>query len=160
MNITQTEIKNRFPLPIRVEKIDGSWKTIAPFCYVMHSGGVVWINSGFKTDFASTPRIIWSLYPPTSDKYIRQALTHDGLYASELKKRNECDWIFLESMQDGDVNWFDRNVFYSAVRTAGWSVWKEHTAKSITEALSYVEIISLPVLCERINPGLLAGEVV
>lgn len=78
------------------------------------------IPAGFKTDFASVPRIFWAFISPT-DEFIRiPALIHDFMYRTSKYPRIICDKIFLEKMLS-----FDKSVFikaylaYFAVRLFG-----------------------------------------
>lgn len=117
------------------------WITLSPMFYELKDGRTVCIRAGFKTDLASIPRCLWNLYPPFDVEYRAAAILHDGLYASELLTRQECDWLLLEAMQTQGNGWWARNVFWSAVRLGGASVWSKHTGESRTEARRYVSII-------------------
>src|SRR5688572_10892672 len=56
------------------------------------------IPAGFVTDFASIPRALWWLYPPTG-RWGRAAVIHDWLYRKQTRSRAEADAIFLEGMR-------------------------------------------------------------
>ena len=65
--------------------------------------GIV-VPEGFVTDFASTPKWCWMIYPPTGH-YQRAALLHDYLYGMTghgpwgSLSRGICDLIFREQMK-------------------------------------------------------------
>ena len=75
------------PLSLRYldawEVQDGKfWEVQAPFSYAVGAPDgttVVHVPAGFRTDFASTPRILWSLIPPTG-WYGKICVIHDQLY--------------------------------------------------------------------------------
>lgn len=79
----------------------------------------------FITDFASIPRIFWSIYPPYHPKWGKAAIVHD--YLCKLKGRApnkdytsaEVHKIFLEAMDVLKNDWFNRYLIYNAVRIFG-----------------------------------------
>lgn len=106
---------------------------------VLPGRGTLHIARGFKWDGASIPRPFWSAcYHPLHHRIIAAALAHDAIYQAEIFERSECDDIFLEMLQTWGVSWYQRNKMWLAVRAAGGSVWKRHTAESIAEGRKYV----------------------
>lgn len=94
-----------------------------PLSYTCNDGRRIYVPEGFETNFASTPRIIWALFPPIG-KWTQAAVLHDYLYAVGHKtdiSRKEADNIFLEAMIDGClvqkptayIMWFFVRVFGS-----------------------------------------------
>jgi len=79
----------------------------------------VTVPIGFKTDFASIPRIARVLIN-RNGKSREAAVVHDYLYKRHIYSRKIADHIFLEAMQDSDVNVFVRRSMYMAVRAGGW----------------------------------------
>src|SRR5262245_10592244 len=75
---------------------------------------------GFVTDFASIPRIFWSVLPPDG-KYTHPAIVHDYLYWTQTGSRKDADEIFKIMMEDFSVNGVIVGPIYSAVRTFGGS---------------------------------------
>lgn len=57
-----------------------------PIIYPTADGTIV-VPIGFVTDFASIPRFLWSIYPPTG-RYQRAAVLHDWLYVSHYANRS------------------------------------------------------------------------
>ena len=120
---------------LMLQDIDGYRMLIAaPFRYVLDNGDIVNVAAGFETDLASVPRLFWTLLPACGP-HNRAAVVHDWLYArrrietveGKIRKphRNECDWIFLEALQDCGVGWVKRNAMWLAVRSpAGAWVWR------------------------------------
>lgn len=69
--------------PLELEYIDGrSWKVTKEFDYLVDLEDpttAIRVPAGFITDFASIPRVFWTLWPPTGD-YGKAAVVHDYLY--------------------------------------------------------------------------------
>jgi hypothetical protein len=124
----------QFPDKLLLEDIDGRQMRVwSRFRYFITGGELVTVAAGFVTDFATVPRLFWTLLP-ASGKYNRAAVIHDWLYArrrietadggTRKPDRSECDWIFLEALQDCGISWLRRNLMYVAVRSpAGAWVW-------------------------------------
>lgn len=71
------------------------------------------IPEGFVTDFASSPRILWSVFSPIG-KQTKAALVHDFLYSYELVDRETADKIFYEGMIVLGVNkYIAKSAYYS-----------------------------------------------
>jgi hypothetical protein len=77
------------------------------------------IPAGTRTDFASIPRPIWSVFLPSDPEYCAEALIHDVFYAGNIFPRKLCDKIFLQAMRDVGVSRWKRSIMYSAVRVFG-----------------------------------------
>lgn len=77
---------------------------------------------GFVTDFASIPRVFWSVLPPDG-KYTHPAIVHDYLYWTQAAPREDADQILKIMMEDFSVNGVTVGLIYSAVRTFGGSAW-------------------------------------
>lgn len=131
-----------FTTPLELEYIDGrNWKITAEFDYFLVWGlpETICIPAGFVTDFASIPRLLWNLLPPTGS-YGKAAVVHDWLYRHcgmvtistplqhDVKgvtySRAECDEIFREAMEVLGVGWFTRQTIYRAVRMFGGSSYR------------------------------------
>ena len=146
-----------FLTPLRLEYIDGRfWATTEKFEY--HLGapdGIerVVIPAGFMTDFASIPRALWPVLPPTGP-YGKAAVVHDWLYqvrevrrmptidviddqgkpagrivmptGARLVNRAEADAVFNEAMEVLTVRRTQRWTLYSGVRVGGWVTWNRY----------------------------------
>jgi len=78
-----------------------------PECYM--------VPQGFRTDFASIPRILWGIYPPHRNDYRSAAIIHDWLLVSGVVPRMKADIIFRKAMAASGVGVFTRRLFYIAV---------------------------------------------
>lgn len=119
-----------FRTPLDTRYLDGrNWMVLQPFEYAVGSlekpREIISIPAGFVTDFASIPRILWPIYPPTGP-YGKAAVVHDWLYSTEVvfrrRPRADADMVFLEGMVVLEVPWTTRHVLYRHVRMYGWLV--------------------------------------
>lgn len=122
------------------------WKVVKGFEYYVteplegYKQAVI-ISENFTTDFASVPRILWSLFPPYG-KYGKAAIVHDWLYENkfivtkylDFKTRNiftnslpvsreRADEIFLEAMLVLGVPKWKAKIMFYAVRLFGQKAW-------------------------------------
>lgn len=99
-------------------------KLAKPFV-VLFDRKFIAVPEGFGTDYASVPRIFWSILPPTG-KYSKAAVVHDYLYFTADVERKMADKIFLAMMKHLRVSLWKRSLMYSAVRVGGWHAWNQH----------------------------------
>lgn len=117
------------PLDLR-DNGDMTFTLLAGFEYRTSSTGAgiqVHVPRGFKTDFASVPRILWAIFPPHG-RHGKAAVIHDYLYKlCRVNKfsRAVADSIFLSAMKELGVSWWRRYTMYLAVRCAGWAVVRQ-----------------------------------
>lgn len=79
------------------------------------------VPEGFITDFATIPRILYSIFPPIG-RYNKAAMMHDYLYDSScvLKiSRKNSDLFFLQAMEILGVAKWIRYSLFLAVRLFG-----------------------------------------
>lgn len=83
---------------------------------------LITVPAGFITDFASIPKPLWGLLPPTGI-YGKAAVLHDYLYRTVgICSRGAADGVFLEAMEALGVGWLTRWIMYTGVRAGGhWS---------------------------------------
>lgn len=130
----------REPLDVRVRDDGKHYEVLDTFTYYLDSNkeALLKVEKGFITDFASVPRVFWSIYPPFG-RYTKCAVLHDRLCVAFLNKelwnnvavdkdklpvvlqnrfvrRYEADKLFLDSMKAIKVNAFTRFVLYASVR--------------------------------------------
>jgi hypothetical protein len=98
------------------------------------SGDTIDVPIGFKTDFASVPRILWSLIPRWG-KYGNAAVVHDFLYWDQKLTRKKCDELFLEAMCVLNVSLPQRKLIYYAVRLFGWYAWSRNRRNKLKDPL-------------------------
>ncbi|MDD3468235.1 MAG: DUF1353 domain-containing protein [Campylobacterales bacterium] len=121
-------VKSSFKTPLIVEVIDARTYMIAePFEYhvgTFPSDDFISVPIGFITDFASIPRLFWSIMPPDGI-YAKAAVIHDYLYDNALRTKKEADNIFYEAMGVLNVPKWQRCTMYIAVKFFGRGNYKE-----------------------------------
>jgi len=116
-----TSVKPTYPT---IKGIDSRhWRNLVEVSWEAR-GEIGIVPIGFITDGASTPRILWPLFPPM-DKYAIAALVHDYLYKTHPHVRKTCDKIFLALMVYLDIPKWQRNAMYRAVRIFGGRPYKK-----------------------------------
>lgn len=107
-----------------VESAGNKWvlKRAFHFYYLTKTGGQINVSvpEGFVTDFASTPTILYPIFPPIG-LYNKAAMMHDYLYASinPLISRKQADQFFLQAMEILKVPRWKRSLMFYAVRLFG-----------------------------------------
>lgn len=99
---------------------------ILPLGYEVNGKKII-VPKGFKTDFASVPRIFHSIIAPIG-KHTQPAIIHDYLYANGAKmgfSRKDSDLIFLLAMKECSVNLVTRKILYYAVRVFGFRYYNK-----------------------------------
>lgn len=115
------------PYEVLVRTRDGHHITLAePLIYTARSGEVITIPPGADSDGASTPHIIWSVFPPFG-RYWKPAILHDYLYRRDPQRRpkQECDALLLEAMLANGVDNPTAEVIYKGVVEGGQSSFDE-----------------------------------
>jgi hypothetical protein len=104
----------------------------APISWTPNPGqeryGAVTVPPGFVTDFASIPRVFWSLLRPDGE-YAYAAVVHDYLYWTQTRARDEADNIFKIAMEDFEIEAPKVKAIYGAVRIGGQSAWNSNAKK-------------------------------
>ena len=128
-----------FTSPLILEFVDGwYWILNKEFTYRIgdeNSELAIIVPLGFKTDFASIPRLFWRVLPPCG-AYGKAAVLHDFLYATQTGTREWCDDIFLEAMEVLNVPSWKRRTMYKAVRLFGWLAWNNHAKNKTNQSTS------------------------
>lgn len=122
---------NKFTSDLIVKSYsETDWQLTEKFYFYFEENGKrinIIVPKDFITDFASVPRILWSIFPPTG-RYTKAAVLHDYLYSNRatiLINRKQCDKMFLKAMEVlGVKNWV-RNTIYCAVRMFGGFFYKK-----------------------------------
>ena len=102
------------------------WVLLDEFGYdvgFLGSDDTITAPAGFITDFASIPKIAWSIIGGPWGKYGKAAVIHDYLFATQQKSWRETNQIFLEGMQVLGVSWLKRTIMYSMVTAFSWVSW-------------------------------------
>lgn len=135
-----------FPEKPAVRPLKGSdYELAQDFCFQATVSRVwnviVHVKSGFQTDGASIPRLLWRVFgSPYDPDIFPAAIGHDALYRGEIVPRKDADLAFLEMMEASGVPEKKRRLVYRGVRWFGWITWLSHTTESVAEARRYVKM--------------------
>lgn len=102
------------------------------------SDQTITVPAGFVTDFASTPRALWSFGLAPHGQYSRAALLHDYLYWSQSCTQAQSDKLFLQVMKQSGVSPASQMTIYRGVRLAGDRGWHRNAA---ARAAGFVRVI-------------------
>lgn len=80
---------------------------------------------GFVTDFASIPRVFWTVLRPDGE-YTYPAILHDYLYWRQTTSRSDADLIFKFAMGEFGITPAVIDTVYAAVRAGGGSAWESN----------------------------------
>lgn len=131
--MTETELVKFIDEPLDLRWINGrDWTVLSEFDYHTPDGYYVQVPAGFVTDFASIPRVLWNILPPTGP-YGKAAVLHDFMYRTGLWtpfgpacNRGEADGVLRDGMKDLGVGRRDRWAVYAGVRAGGWISWRRY----------------------------------
>ena len=108
---------------LKTTPIDDKYWEVMEDYYYKTSRGIIRVPKGFRTDYASVPKIFRNIIN-TYGKHGRAAVVHDWLYSSQCEinvTRAEADKIFLEIMVEWNVKKYKRILMYVLVRMFGGS---------------------------------------
>src|ERR1035437_3299606 len=115
-----------FLTPLHVDPLDDGVNWVAdPPPFIFESAllqRIFVVPAGKPTDFASIPRLLWTLVGAPTGRYTRAAALHDDLYRTPgLVTRREADDVLYEAMVVCNVPWLTRWIVYLGVRIGGAS---------------------------------------
>lgn len=105
---------------------------------------VILVPAGFVTDFASTPRAIWSVIPPAGH-YQQAAIVHDFLYWEQGCTREQADALLRVAMAESRVAPAQRDIIWSAVRSFGSSAWAANARAKAEGQPRVIPASALPI---------------
>ncbi len=102
-----------------------------PLVYMTSDGEKLTVPTGFRSDGASIPRIVWFLIGHPFGSYLESAVVHDFPYKNPNKwflgtknKRKRADWVILDAMTSQGIKKWRRKIMYRTLRMGGWMFWK------------------------------------
>jgi hypothetical protein len=128
----------RFITQLSIEAADdadtGQWVLTRPLEYASEiAKAIIIVPAGFKTDFASTPRLPL-VYLLAGNVATKAAVVHDYVYSEGRYPRDQCDAIFREASEAIGVSWFRRQMMWAGVRLGGGSHYKSASTPDAPEA--------------------------
>lgn len=112
------------PVVIVPLKQGDKWVLYTDLVYNDPEFGLIAIPAGFKTDFASVPRIPL-IFEMCGDMGQAAALVHDFLYTEGHTTRAQTDKIFLNILLTTGVGKVRAYAMYAGVRSFGWMFWRK-----------------------------------
>lgn len=109
------------------------WELYLPLQEQLSDGYLLSVPSGYVTDFASVPPLLWSFFPPIG-KYNRAAVVHDFLYdmqyrekeLGEYEARKFADDEFLRiANRIDEKNRVRHYLMFLMVRWFGRAAWRK-----------------------------------
>lgn len=129
-------------------------KTLSDLEYVRNDSTTYTIPEGFETNFASTPKLIWNLFPPI-DKWTNASILHDWFYEGNgVANRKEADKVFKQACKDSGVNGFSAWLMWLFVRAFAWFAYESPDGKS--GKIDGAGIIAI-IICILIVLGIAGG---
>lgn len=123
------------PPPSTARLGDRLFVTTYPLTYkIFDTSGAVVVPTGFLTDLASIPRILW-VYESPIDRSMAGAIVHDYLYWDQRCTQDEADAVFFLAMLESGVATHKAYEIYWAVNSPlGKSAYDKNTkARSAKE---------------------------
>ena len=100
------------------------WRLDEPVEVTLSDDEDLFIPVGFETDFASVPRIFWSIIPPIGKANIAWVI-HDYLYDTKDERgRKWADDEMYYWMRKKGQSWLKSQLMYWGVRIGGRNWWK------------------------------------
>lgn len=114
------------------------------------------IPKGFKTDFASIPRPLWTFIAPSDEIILVAAIAHDYLYVKHFidgfvfedgrlgqrmkvhTDRLLADMILREKMKSFKAGFIKRNLVFMFVRLFGWMFYQKRLKKLFKKVKKYI----------------------
>jgi len=99
------------------------WRLVEDFGYESKAGKILIVPTGFLTDFASVPRLLWPIVPLNDAVYGKAAVLHD--YAVRNRKRigyslMDCHRLFREVLLFSGVGRVKTTLMYASVVAFNW----------------------------------------
>ena len=101
------------------------WKVVNDFeFFIDRTNSTIVIPKSFKTDKASIPRAVFTLFP-RSVMYDFASIVHDYLYSKGAFTRKTCDLIFRDLLCLAETPKYKQDIMYSAVRLGGYFAYRK-----------------------------------
>ena len=122
MRLLNNKFWKRLPLDYIVDD-DECWELTEDIEGTLSNGVSFKIPKGFRTDGSSSPRWLWSLFPPIG-KFFLAAIVHDYLYFTGLTPKVDADLEMLRISNKLNDNKLDNFLRFIAVLLFGRKSYK------------------------------------
>lgn len=109
------------------------WVVKQPLQYLSPDFISVVVPTGFETDLASVPRILWGIIPQSDKHIVEGSIIHDYLYSGGMPSitRAEADRILREACKEMKAPAWYCWIVWAGVRLGGYFAWKrDHEQRS------------------------------
>ena len=128
----------------RFEWIDGThWRILDGFRYYLTedegpAGEFVDVPDGFVTNFASIPRPLWALFPPTGRTYAQISCVHDKLFTAPVSRSahsarpcrfRETAHIYVDGAKAAGAAWLVRRTMFRMLQLFSHPSWEAYRAQ-------------------------------
>ena len=128
-----------FTTPLYVECLDDGrhYRLLAEFDFASEAlERIVRVPAGFVTDFASIPRVLWAILPPTG-RWSKASVLHDDAYQHPEMitppiTRLQADRLLLEGMEALSVPAIARWCIFAGIRIGGrvaWNIYRKEESR-------------------------------
>jgi len=112
------------PAPAMRAVTERYWELTEPYSF--RWGAIIFTApTGWRTDGASIPRLLWATGSPLDGHVLPAAIAHDVLYSTHYVTRAEADRLFLDRMVANGVARWKAWSYYANVRAWGWLAWRQ-----------------------------------
>ena len=119
-----------FLTALEVRSAGKFWVLTSPLVYKSARHGTFIVPTGFRTDFASVPRIPF-IYALFGNRSHSAAALHDFLYSKDSPvSRRVADAVFKEAMESRGQSKCVCFTMWTAVRLFGWTHYKRMEEKN------------------------------
>ena len=119
----------------------GTWKLLQSCLYQSDvAGSTIVVPAGFKTDFASVPRLP-VVFLAFGGRASRASVVHDWLYSTYLLSKELSDKVFLEAMLITGVPIEIAHEMYTGVYTFGLPHWVAPNSPQIAVITATIQAI-------------------
>lgn len=134
--------------PLVVAAVDDrTWELVEPLVYHGRDDVLV-IPAGFRTDFATVPRILQWIVPRTG-RYSAATVVHDWLIESRTVPRRDADGVFRRVLRELGVPVLLRWLMFAAVRFGA----RELDWRAVGVGLAALPVLGPPTLLAALALG-------
>lgn len=154
------------PYPTAITQVSKTgWRLIDHIVWHGHNRDgtpiTVEVPPGRDTDFASTPPVLWTMFPPYGD-YTAAAIAHDHMWRDLAKSGAmtyaDADHHLREMLRASGVSWLRRWIMFSAVRwgslltrKGGHKGWLRDTPAVLGMSLVALPYVAIPAVVNAVH---------
>jgi hypothetical protein len=133
---------------------DNTWELVEPLRYVGNTDRFV-VPKGFRTDFASVPRVfVWLI--PKYGRYTKAAILHDHLCDEARANRfdrDDADGLFRRAMRELEVSFLRRWLMWGAVSLATQWIKLRRRHRVSPARIGQLLLVAVPAIPFFVVPG-------